>query len=55
MSACLTVSRHADRQAFLEAAVLASVAVHAHDVTALVLHTHLVIDVLLNAAAEESL
>lgn len=51
----LTISRHAHRQAFLEAAVLAPVAVHAHDETVLILHTHLVVDVLLNAAAKESL
>lgn len=55
MSGCLTVSRHADGEAFLETAVLASVAVHPHDQTVLVLHAHLVVDVLLDAAAEKTL
>lgn len=52
---CLTVSGHANREAFLETTVLAPIAVHAHDQTVLVLHTHLVVDVLLDAAAEKSL
>lgn len=51
----LTVSRHADSQAFLEAAVLTPVTVHAHDQALFVLHAHLVVDVLLNAAAEKTL
>ena len=55
MIVTLTVSRHADREAFLEATVLAPVAVHAHDEAVLVLHAHLVVDVLLNAATEETL
>lgn len=55
MSGCLTISRHANREAFLEAAVLAPVSGHAHDETILILNTHLVIDVLLNAAAEKTL
>lgn len=52
---CLTISWHANREAFLETAVLAPVAVHAHDQTVLILHTHLVVDVLLDAAAEKTL
>lgn len=55
VSGCLTISWHPNRQAFLEAAVLAPVAVHTHDLTVLVLYTHLVIDVLLDAAAEKPL
>lgn len=51
----LTISGHAHRETLLEAAVLAAVAVHAHDETLLVLHTHLVVDVLLDAASEEAL
>lgn len=51
----LTISGHAHREALLEAAVLAAVPVHAHDETLLVLHAHLVVDVLLNAASEETL
>lgn len=35
--------------------MLAPVAVHAHDETVFVLHAHLVVDVLLNAASEEPL
>lgn len=35
--------------------MLAPVSVHAHDETVFVLHTHLVVDVLLNAASEETL
>lgn len=51
----LTVTGHANGQAFFEAAVLAAVAVHAHYQAVLVLHAHLVVDVLLNAAAEKAL
>lgn len=51
----LTISGHAHREALLEAAVLAPVSVHAHDETLLILHTHLVVDILLNAASEETL
>lgn len=51
----LTISGHADGQAFLEAAVLAPVAVHTHDETIFILHAHLVVNVLLNTAAKESL
>ena len=51
----LTISGHAHGEALLEAAVLAAVAVHAHDQAVLVLHAHLVVDVLLNAAPEETL
>lgn len=51
----LTVTGHAHRQAFLEAAVLAAVAVHAHDEAVLVFHTHFVVDVLLDAPAEKTL
>lgn len=51
----LTISGHAHRQALLKAAVLAAVPIHPHDEAVLVLHTHLVVDVLLNAATEEAL
>lgn len=51
----LTITGHAHGQTLLEAAVLATVAVHAHDQAVLVLHAHLVVNVLLNAAAKESL
>lgn len=50
-----SVTGHANGQAFFEAAVLAAVAVHAHYQAVLVLHAHLVVDVLLNAAAEKAL
>lgn len=52
---CLTISGHAHGKALLEAAVLAAVSVHAHDETLLILHAHLVMDILLNAASEETL
>lgn len=51
----LTISGHAHRKALLEAAVLTAVPVHAHDRAVLVLRTYLVVDVLLDAAAEETL
>ncbi|KAG7219063.1 hypothetical protein INR49_003598, partial [Caranx melampygus] len=51
----LTVSAHAHRQTLLEATLLAAVPVDPHDGAALVLHTLLVLDVLLDAAAEEAL
>lgn len=51
----LTVSRHSHHQAFLEAALLASVAVDSHDGAAVVLKALLVLDVLLNAPPEEAL
>lgn len=51
----LTVSGHAHGQTLLEATVLAAVPVHSHDQTVLVRHTHLVADVLLDAASEETL
>lgn len=51
----LTVTRHADQQALLEAALLAAVAVDADDRAVLVLEALLVLDVLLDAAAEEAL
>lgn len=54
-SLSLTVSGHAHRETLLKAAVLAPVPVHTHDETILVLHTHLVVDVLLDAASEETL
>ena len=50
-----TVSGHAHGETLLEAAVLTAVAVHAHDETVFVLHAHLVVDVLLDAATEEAL
>lgn len=51
----LTISGHAHRETLLEAAVLAPVTVHTHDKTVFILHAHLVVDVLLNAAPEETL
>lgn len=51
----LTVTGHADRQAFFEAAVLATVSVHAHDHAVFVLHAHLVVNVLLNASPKKTL
>lgn len=51
----LTISGHAHGETLLKAAVLAAVAVHAHDETVFILHAHLVVDILLNAASEETL
>lgn len=51
----LTVAGHADQQALLEAALLAAVAVDADDGAVLILQALLVLDVLLDAAAEEPL
>lgn len=51
----LTISRHANSDAFLQAAVLAPVPVDPLDGTLLVLGAGAVLDLLLDAAAEESL
>lgn len=51
----LTISGHAHGETLFEAAVLAPVSVHPHDETLLILHTHLVVNILLNAASEETL
>lgn len=51
----LTITGHANQQALLEAALLAAVAVDADDGAVLVLEALLVLDVLLDAAAEEAL
>lgn len=51
----LTISGHAHGETLLKAAVLAPVPVHANDETLLVLHAHLVVDVLLDASSEEAL
>lgn len=51
----LTISGHAHGETLLKATVLAPVSVHAHDETVFILYTHLVVDVLLNAASEETL
>lgn len=51
----LTITGHAHGQTLLETAVLATVAVHAHDQAILILHAHLVVNILLNAAAKETL
>lgn len=51
----LTVSRHADQQTLLKAALLASVPVDAHDGAVLILKALLVLDVLLDAPPEETL
>lgn len=50
-----TISGHADREALLKSTVLAAIAVHPHDQTVFILHTHLIMDVLLDTAAEETL
>lgn len=55
MTWSLTISGHAHGETLLEATVLAPVTVHAHDETVFILHTHLVVDILLNAAPEETL
>ena len=54
-SMSLTISGHAHRQTLLETAVLAPVAIHTHDQAVLILHTHLVVDILLDAAPEKAL
>lgn len=51
----LTITGHAHCQTLLETAVLATVAVHAHDQAILILHAHLVVYILLNAATKETL
>lgn len=55
MLKALTISGHADREALLKATVLTAIAVHPHDQTVFILHTHLIIDVLLDTAAKETL
>ena len=55
MNTSLTISGHAHGETLLKAAVLAPVSVHAHDETVFILHTHLVVDILLNAASEKTL
>lgn len=51
----LTISRHANGDAFLQATVLAPVPVDPQDGALLVLGAGAVLDLLLDAAAEESL
>lgn len=51
----LTITGHADRQAFLEATLLAAIAIDADNVAGLILQALFVLDVLLNAAPEETL
>jgi len=53
--AFLTISGHANRDTFLESAVLASVPVYPHDVTLLVLEAWSILNLLLYAAPEETL
>lgn len=55
MLKALTISGHADREALLKATVLTAIAVHPHDQTVFILHAHLIIDVLLDTAAKETL
>lgn len=55
MFKALTISGHADRETLLKATVLTAIAVHPHDHTVFILHTHLIVDVLLDTAAEETL
>lgn len=50
-----TISRHANKQAFLKAALLASVPINAHDGTVIILKAFLVLDVLLYAPSEKTL
>lgn len=52
---CLTIARHAHGETLLKAALLAAVAVNADDGAVLILQTLLVLDVLLDAPAEEAL
>ena len=51
----LTVPRHSGSDAFLQAAVLAPVAVDPEDAALLVLGARTILDLLLNGAAEKSL
>ena len=51
----LTVSRHADCDAFLEPAVLTAISVDAHDIALLVLEARAILYLLLDAAAEKTL
>lgn len=51
----LTISGHAHSKTLLKAAVLAPVPVHAHDEAVFILHAHFIVDVLLDAASEETL
>lgn len=51
----LTVTGHADCQTLLEAALLAAIPIDADNVAGLVLQAFFVLDVLLNAAPEETL
>lgn len=51
----LTVSRHADQQTLLKAALLASVPVDAHDGAVLILKALFILDVLLDTPPEETL
>lgn len=51
----LTISRHSNRQAFLESAVLTSVSVVPHDQALLVSWALPILDFLLDRATEESL
>lgn len=51
----LTISGHADGEALLKSTVLTAIAVHPHDQTVFILHAHLIMDVLLDTAAEETL
>ena len=55
LNASLTISRHSDSDALLEAAVLAPVPVDAHDVALLILEAGPVLDLLLDGTAEEAL
>lgn len=55
IEATLTISRHANGDAFLQAAVLAAVPVDPQDGALLVLGAGAILDLLLDAAAEESL
>lgn len=51
----LTISRHAHCETLPETALLASVSVNPHNGAGLILQTFLVLDVLLDAAPEETL
>lgn len=55
MGSWLTISRHANGETLLEAALLAAVAVDAHDGAVLVLQAPLVLDILLDAPAKKAL
>lgn len=51
----LTVSGHPDGYAFLQSAILTSISIYSQDTALLILCTWSILDLLLNATAEETL